>query len=155
MEELFCVVQYKNSASTYAKMKNISWINKQKIYEAKILREEIGGENYHEEQCLLLPSEIIDSKHGIHLNPCYKKFTKILSNKQFKRKQISDESDLEPPTRPKRLCLDANEKKYVYPKECNLCKKHHLRRKGRLYFPVTITTENAVQAIKSSAKAKN
>ena len=55
MDELFCVVHYKNSALTDSKMKNISWLNRQNIYEAKRLRKEIGGDNYHEEQCLLLP----------------------------------------------------------------------------------------------------
>ena len=82
MEEILCAAHYKNSA--YSKMKNMSWINRQKIYEAKRLCEEIGGDNHHKEQRLLLPSKIIDSKHVIHLNPCYKKFAKILSNKQFK-----------------------------------------------------------------------
>ena len=55
-----------------------------------------------------------------------KKFIKILSNKQFKQKQI-DESDVKLPTRPKRLWLNAKEKKNVYPKDCNLCKKHRIQ----------------------------
>ena len=129
MEDLFFVVHNKNSASTYSEMKNISWINIQKIYEGKRLREEIRSDNYHEEQCLLLPSEIIDLKHGINLNPCYKKFMEILSNKQFKRKQV-DESDLESPTRPKRLWLGVKEK--------NMC-----IRKNVIYVKSTASSEKA------------
>ena len=53
-----------------------------------------------------------ETKHGIHLEPCYKKFAITLSQKGAPN----------PPPPKTRLSAD-NGAKNVYPKECNFCKK--------------------------------
>ena len=60
-------------------VKEISKLNKHKIRQAKITRERKGGPNHHEEQCLSVPGIIDPNMHGVHITPCYKKFTLILS----------------------------------------------------------------------------
>ena len=45
--------------------------------EAKEIRLAATFENQHLEQCNSLPIDGFDTaRHGVHLNPCYKKFTK-------------------------------------------------------------------------------
>lgn len=69
-----CIVHYQNQC-TYSKLKPLSDTNKAKIIKAKERREEFGGKNYHEEQCVLIPETFDDDDtHGIHLEACYKKY---------------------------------------------------------------------------------
>ena len=71
---LNCIVHYRDPNCTYTKLKNLTNVNKERIIQAKQVRESIRGENYHEDQCLGVPDEIFDdSIHGIHLDSCYKK----------------------------------------------------------------------------------
>ena len=78
-----CIIHYDIKDAKYSKLKKISDINKDRISNAKILREREGGLRYHKQQCKSIPEEIDDSKHGIHLEPCYKKFTFILLQLNF------------------------------------------------------------------------
>ena len=76
MDNKIYIVHYKGfDSSKYSKIKYISAGNRERIQKAKSLREIAGGNNYHEEQCNQIPEEINEDKHGIHLTPCYKKFT--------------------------------------------------------------------------------
>ena len=69
---LICVVHYKNHTK-YSNVKTLSEENKIRIQSAKKLRESLGEDNNHEEQCCNIP-ETFDDVHGIHLEPCYKKY---------------------------------------------------------------------------------
>ena len=60
-----------------------------RLLEAKAIRQELGGENEHKHQCDSIPAVINPSRHGIHLEPCYKKVTLIISSN--KRKHLSDD----------------------------------------------------------------
>ena len=84
MEKLECIIHYDIKDAKYSKLKQISDINKDRISNTKILREREGGLRYHKQQCKSIPGEVDDSKHGIHLEPCYKKFTFILSQLNLK-----------------------------------------------------------------------
>ena len=48
-------------------------------------RQQQSGENCHEEQCLLVPNVIDHNLHGVHMEPCYKKFTLILSKRKVEQ----------------------------------------------------------------------
>ena len=82
-EELCCIIHYHNKDSKYSKIKSVSEVNKSKIVAAKKARLQLHENNVHQEQCDTVPDEIDSTKHGVHLEPCYKKFTKILSNKKL------------------------------------------------------------------------
>ena len=70
---LKCIVRYSCADKTkYSKIKPLSETNKKPIISAKTLREKIGGNNHHEEQCSNI-SEVFEETHGIHMEPYYKK----------------------------------------------------------------------------------
>ena len=41
----------------------------------------------------------------------------------------------------------------MYPKECNFCKKYRIKRQQKIYLPITVCTEEAVNTIKQAAEA--
>ena len=70
---LKCIVHYDCAGKTkYSKIKPLSETKKEQIISAKVLREKIGGNNHHEEQCSNIP-EVFEETHGNHMEPCYKK----------------------------------------------------------------------------------
>lgn len=73
MNKLNCIVHYKG-LEPYSPIKVLSEINIQRIHCAKKKREEIGGFHLHEDQINLIPEEIDLETHGIHLEPCYKRY---------------------------------------------------------------------------------
>ena len=82
MEDLRCIIHYKIKDARYNKIKSISDINKEKTYDAKRIRESKGGAHHHEAQCMTILNEIDPNEHGIHLEPCYKKFVLIISQEK-------------------------------------------------------------------------
>ena len=85
------IVHYELKNEKYSCFGNISENAYQRILEAKTIREELGDANFLREQCLNVP--VLDpAVHTVHLNPCYKKFTLIIStyNKSKKRKMLED-----------------------------------------------------------------
>ena len=99
MEFLNCIIHYNIKDAKYSKIKPVSETNEERIVSAKNLRQSKGGLNHHKEQCDSVPEDIDPSKHGIHLEPCYKKFVFILS-----QEKASSNEETQPPctSRPKR-----------------------------------------------------
>ena len=76
-----CVAHYSNSNRTYSKLETLSQNQLNRLLEAKSVREKETLEaNRHSIQCATIPKKdhFDCSVHGIHLDPCYKSFTKIL-----------------------------------------------------------------------------
>lgn len=71
-----CIVHYPNLKS-YSKIKKLTQINIEKIKLAKEKRQQVGGVHYHS-QVDIIPEEIDPEKHGIHLEPCYKRYCSYL-----------------------------------------------------------------------------
>ena len=69
----------------YSKLKDVSEQNESRIREAKAKQETFSDENRHEKQCHLVPDIIDNDIHGIHMEPCYKKFTLILAKKSIEQ----------------------------------------------------------------------
>ena len=63
-------------------MKDVNELNESRIREAKEKGEKLSGENFHEKQCLSVADAINNKIHGVHIDPCYKRFTLILSKKE-------------------------------------------------------------------------
>lgn len=82
MENLSCIIHYDIKDARYSNIKPLSEVNKERIQAAKNLRESKGGLNYHKQQCDSVPEQFDSSLPGIHLDPCYKKFTLILSQEK-------------------------------------------------------------------------
>ena len=67
-----CIIHYSNQNS-YSKVKPLSQTNKERIRQAKDLRESLGGTNLRPEQCETIPDQFVEGFHGVPLEPCYKK----------------------------------------------------------------------------------
>ena len=158
MDKLTCIIHYEKKDSLCSKIKAISEVNREKIYAAKQLREKLGGQNHHALQCSTVPDLIDAEKHGIHLEPCYKKFVRILSDKTDTSSQPGCRSSVQESSascsRPKRAKTSVGvDSRGVYPKECNFCKKYRVKRQHKNFWPVTISTEQAATTLKQAAEA--
>ena len=144
----FCIVHY-DGKEQYSKLKDVSEQNESRIREAKAKRETFSDENCHEKQCHLVPDIIDNDIYGIHMEPCYKKFTLILAKKSIEQ-TIRRSS--------KRTSMDVTknvEATSLFPLKCYFCKKIRVQHKGKKINLVQIITHDASETIKAAAKAKD
>ena len=118
----------------------------------KSIRESLAGKNNHADHCQLIPEEIDPVQHGIHLVPCCKKFTLILSKEKDRSSANSNNEGLVTEPRLKRAKI--SHVSNVYPMECNFCKNYRKMKKNKIHFPKTVRTDKAVQTIKDAAESK-
>ena len=97
----------------YSELKDINKEREARIRAAKGKQQTLKGRNYHELQCLLVPCDIQDAKHGVQMTPCYKKITFILAG---------ESSGVQSKLRLSKRSLDGNSA-WVYPEVCRFCKK--------------------------------
>ena len=86
-----CVAHYSNPNRTYSKLKTLSENQLNRLLEANSVRQKETLEaNRHSTQCTKIPTKYnFDCfVHGIHLDPCYKLFTKILC--PSKKRKLQD-----------------------------------------------------------------
>ena len=139
-----CIIHY-HGFDSYSEIKSVSSANEDHIRGAKLKREELQGENYRQVQCESI-LESISNDHGIHMTPCYKKFTLILARCDNKESGETRSS--------KRNSNGNNTTVWIYPNICNICKKGSVKFQGKKAFPITITTE-ATESIKEAAKTND
>ena len=113
-----CVVHFHDANRTFSKLEPLTKNKYLKILEAKKIRQ---GEslpcNNHYQQCRTIPSqeELDIQKHGVHLNPCYAKFTQILAPSR-KRHKTEPSVDIISPRIKRRKLSDSNTG--LFPKYC-------------------------------------
>ena len=96
----------------------------------------------------MLPASIDNTTHGIHIDPCYKLFTRVLAGK-------GSEENVNQQSRPSRRSSSSKSGTWFFPKECYLCNKYRVQFKGKKVIPVMIERDEAEDTIKAAAKAKN
>ena len=76
-----CAVHYTGVNRTYSVLKSLSQNQHQRLLEAKRVQEQgTLPENKHATQCETIPvPDFVAKFYGVHLEPCYKKFTSILA----------------------------------------------------------------------------
>ena len=75
-----CVVHYHFTNTDYSELKALTDNQHERLVGAKEIRLAATFENQHLVQCNSLPIDGFDTaRYGVHLNPCYKTFTKIIS----------------------------------------------------------------------------
>ena len=79
MGKLKCVAHYTSPDCEYSNLMVLSENAHSRLLEARQIRFIQGGNNEHREQCNLIPEHVDSTAHGIHMNPCFKKFTLIIS----------------------------------------------------------------------------
>eukprot|EP00794_Sanderia_malayensis_P001775 gene1775-1977_t len=125
------------------------------IQAAKSIRETKGGANHHKHQCDSVPDNIDPVVHGIHLEPCYKKFVLILSQEKKNTETTPSESTSSRSSLRRKRPLPTPDMRDVFPKECNFCKRWRVKRKQAISMPITITTKMAEERIKRAAESKD
>ena len=145
-----CVVHYAIKDARYSQLKGLSENQYGRLLTAKTIRKKSTEQNYHREQCSTRPDSGFDKTvHGVHLEPCYKKFTLIASLKKRK----SDDQPLE--SRFKRIKHEVNPSRTgIFPKVCFVCKKQRRTIKKKIYFAYAINTEIAARKIREAAVLK-
>ena len=78
MTSLVCVACYPFKDFEYSELIPLSQHARARLLEARKIRQELGN-NEHVDQCSSIPGTFDDTLHGIHTEPCYKKFTMIIS----------------------------------------------------------------------------
>ena len=78
MTSLVCVAHYPSKDFEYSELILLSQHAHARLLEARKIRQELGS-NEHADQCSSIPGTLDDTLHGIHMEPCYKKFTMIIS----------------------------------------------------------------------------
>ena len=73
MSNLKCIIHYENQVS-YSEIKSLTETNLRRISEAREKRNELCGKNNHLEQIKQIPEKIDPELHGVHLEPCYKRY---------------------------------------------------------------------------------
>ena len=137
----FCIVHYKEP---YIKLNDVNELDESRTREAKEKREKMSGENFHEKQCISVPDASNNKIHGVHIDPCYKRFTLILSKKEDQPITTTMSS--------KRTSLDETAKPetaWMFPEPCHFCKKKSVQYKG-----IKVTTYDADKSIKAGAKVR-
>ena len=88
--------------------------------------------------------------YSIHNDPCYKIFTRILSDITKSKPESRRSSD-----RSSAGSSSNMDPAWLFPDECHFCKKIRVQIKGNKVRPALITTTDAVESIKAAALAKN
>ena len=166
MANLKCIIHYEYENKTCSKIKHIFDVNWKRINAAKEIRISKGGSNHHKEQCDLVPDSIDPEIHGIHMEPCYKKFTLInaqestikkrspaeIAKTSLKRPHLRGDSNTS--SKKKQLKTEPINKN-VYPKDCQYCQKYQLKSSNTVVLPYKCLTKSAEKTIKDAAKQNN
>ena len=99
-----CIVHYDYNDEKYSELKSLSENQYERIKEAINISTQSTERNQHLQQCATVPENGYNKLiHGIHLEPCYKKFIGIIA----KSKKRSESSDV--PRSSKRVKQQENE----------------------------------------------
>lgn len=132
----------------------------QTLIECKNIRENLGGENHHIEQCRGIPSnadEVSTTELYFH-RECYQKFT--YARTLLKRKKTKDEEE-ESSHKTLRTALRAStastnlRPRGLFPDHCMICKKKSLKVNNKRQPLTSIVTKTAENTLKAAAQARN
>ena len=151
MVSLQCVAHYTIKDAVYSNIIPLSENAHKRLLEAKEIRQELGRDNEHKQQCDGIPAHIDNNRSGIHLEPCYKKFTLIISSS--KRKQSFDQNVSQKRQRPQRD-LGATGA-VLFPDHCYFCKQKRKTVKGKVQLSHKLTLKSTEENIKAAAGEKN
>ena len=146
----FCIIHIEGR-SKYSNLKDVNEQNEIRIRQAIEEHVKQGGDvSRFYERCTSVP-EIIDKNiHGIHIDPCYKDFTRILADinrptslarRSSKRSSVGSSS--------------STDTVLLFPDICYVCKKGRAQFKGKKVTPTLIVTDDAVESIKAASLGKN
>ena len=149
-----CVVYYTDVNRTYSVLKSLSQNQHQRLLEAKRVREqETLPENKHTTQCeTILVPDLVAKFHGVHLEPCYKKFTSILAPSR-KRNAGNDPEINRRSKRRRQEC--STRPRDLFPQVCFYCQRNRKTVKRTVHKAYKIIMDKVESNIKAAAEKKN
>ena len=145
-----CVAHCSNSNRTYSKLKTLSESQLNRLLEAKSVREKETLEaNRHSIQCATIPAkdDFDCSVHGIHLDLCYKSFTKIVCPSKKRKLQDTLPQGVQRAKRQKRSSSTVD----LFPTTCFKCYGGRRKRKGKIEVLHKVTLQSAALKLKLTA----
>ena len=85
-----CLIHYFGLKS-YSKLKPVPSVNEEAILKAKSIRESIGEQNHHQQQCNSISTSIDKKKHQLHCE-CYLNFTLVNSKNPVEKSETRKSS---------------------------------------------------------------
>ena len=140
---------FKNVLTILSLIKALTNNQYERLAEIKEIRLAATSENQHFEQCNSLAIYGFDTaRHGVHLNSCYKKFTKIILFERSKEYRNGE-------SRPKRMKTEAGSIHGFFPKVCIFCNQYRKTVRRKSHNAYKILTKEAEQNTKRAANVKN
>ena len=124
------------------------------LTECKKIRESLGGENHHEDQCKGIPAVLNEEPLYYH-RECYQKFT--FAQALLKRKLANENETMESNKRPSRTnsSTGATCSRGIFPKQCMICLKERIKVGGKFQLSTKIVTKSAEGTLKNAAHLRN
>ena len=124
------------------------------LTESKEIRESLGQENHHEEQCNGIP-EALSERSLFYCRECYQKFTFAKTLLKRKRNQADDPSKCRKHLSREHGASDSKNSRGRFPKHFMICLKERIKVKGKFQVPTKIITKFAEATLKKAAVLKN
>ena len=156
----YCIVHYDSMDTCGDKLITPNSNTFKTLNECKKIRESIGGENYHIEQCKRIPDNLGEIEYFYH-RKCFQKF--VYAKTLLKRKGCNNDNqaDQSPTTKVQRTTRASSQNTVtvssagIFPNICMICKKKDIKIKGIRKSLSKIVTETAERTIKQAAVARN
>ena len=135
-------------------MTRLSEVSFKTLTECKKIRESLGGENHHEDQCKGIPAVLNEESFYYH-RECYQKFT--YARALLKRKLENENETMKSNKRPSRASSSTGAacSRGIFPKQCMICSKERTKVGGKFQFPTKILARSAEETLKNAAHLRN
>ena len=152
IEQCSCIIHY-DFITTSDQLIKVSQASLKTLTESKEIRESLGQENHHEEQCNGIP-EALGERSLFYHRECYQKFFAKTILKR-KRDQADDSSKCRKRLSREHGASDSKNSRGLLTKHCMICLKERIKVKGKFQLPTKIITKSAEETLKKAAVLKN
>lgn len=152
-----CIVHYDSLDTSGDKLIRPSPNTFETLHECKKIRESLGGENHHIDQCNKIPENLGEIEYFYH-RKCFQKFVHakaLLKRKASKDDDQGSSSKLQRTTRNTSQSAEDTSSRGLFPNICMICKKKDVKVKGVRQPLSKIVTDTAERTFKEAAIAQN
>ena len=152
-----CIIHYDSLDTSGDKLIRPSERTFETLLECKKIRENLGGENHHIDQCSKIPENLGEIEYLYH-RKCFQKFVyakTLLKRKASKDNDQGSSNKVQRTTRKKLQSAETTSSRGLFANVCMICKKKDLKVKGVRQPLSKIITDTAERTIKEAAIAQN
>ena len=132
MDQCSCIIHY-DFITTSDQLIKVSQASLKPLTESKEIREPLGQENHHEEQCNGIP-EALGERSLFYHKECCQKFTFAKTILKRKRDQADDPSKCRKRLSREHGASDSKNSRGFFQKHCMICLKEKIKVKGKFSF---------------------